>query len=730
MYMSGANAPREANPTPETAKSVGGTARPFELNTPLQFVPGVGPQRLPCYQRLGILRPMDLLFFFPRSYQDIAPYQGILELTPGIRATVVGQVVDIDQKYRFDGRGAVGVLLAIEGGGYVRCVWFNQIYRKNQFQRGMRLVATGIPKSTGVTFEMRHPDVIALPDDQPLPSPKTLAVYPLSDGLQQKHIHQAIHAVLENLLPTVEEALPETLRRRAIELLSPEQTQGSTALLGIHQALRQIHQPETLQQAADARKRFIFQELLVYQLAIASRHYRIRHEHPSPRVVTNGQIHARILNRFPFALTSDQLRVIEEVRADMAQEIPMNRLLQGDVGSGKTVIAQYAMLSAVANKYQAAFMAPTDLLARQHFDTLRSQLRGSQVMIELLTGSISQREQNELHQRIAIGTVDIVVGTQALLSEHVRFHALGLVVIDEQHKFGVEQRAALRDSRIAPHYLVLSATPIPRSIAMTQFGDLDLSILRDKPAGRASVHTYIGESQQEESWWSFVRNQLDQGRQAYVVVPRVDTDEDKDARGVEQVFLELGSSQFRGFRADILHGRMDGEMKQQKLEQFQRGETQVLFATTVVEVGIDVPNATVMTILDANRLGLAQLHQLRGRVARGSFPGYVCVFPAAGIDPKESTRLQTLVSTNDGFELAEKDLQLRGTGDLLGTKQVGAPEFKIAELSRDMDLLLAARRIAQKIIDVDPSLESPEWTRLRKQVLNKHGAFASLSDVG
>ena len=262
----------------------------------------------------------------------------------------------------------------------------------------------------------------------------------------------------------------------------------------------------------------------------------------------------------------------------------MNRLLQGDVGSGKTVIAQYAMLSAVANKYQAAFMAPTDLLARQHFETLRSQLRGSQVMIELLTGSISQREQNELHQRIAIGTVDIVVGTQALLSEHVRFHALGLVVIDEQHKFGVEQRATLRDSRIAPHYLVLSATPIPRSIAMTQFGDLDLSILRDKPAGRAPVHTYIGESQQEEKWWRFVRNQLNQGRQAYVVVPRVDTDEDKDARGVEQVFLELGSSQFGGFRADILHGRMDGETKQQKLMQFQRGETQVLFATTVVEV--------------------------------------------------------------------------------------------------------------------------------------------------
>jgi ATP-dependent DNA helicase RecG len=414
----------------------------------------------------------------------------------------------------------------------------------------------------------------------------------------------------------------------------------------------------------------------------------------------------------------------------MATETPMNRLVQGDVGSGKTVIAQYAMLSAVANKFQAALMVPTELLARQHFERLSTQLSGSQVMVELLLGSLSQREQTELRQRIAIGTVDIVVGTQALLSEHVQFHQLGLVVIDEQHKFGVEQRAQLRESRTVPHYLIMSATPIPRSIAMTQFGDLDISALRERPPGRAPVHTYLGDESQQPKWWEFVCKQLRAGRQAYVVIPRVETDADGDALGAEQVFAMLKEDQLKEFSIALLHGRMDGETKQQRLSDFQSGKTQVLVATTVVEVGIDVPNATLMTILDANRLGLAQLHQLRGRVTRGSFPGYVCLFPTKSSESVDNVRLQTLVATNDGFRIAEEDLKLRGAGDLLGTNQVGAASFRIADLVRDVEVLNVARKIAKEIVEADPRLELPEHAKLRKQVQAKHGAMWILGDVG
>ena len=414
----------------------------------------------------------------------------------------------------------------------------------------------------------------------------------------------------------------------------------------------------------------------------------------------------------------------------MASDIPMNRLVQGDVGSGKTVIAQYAMLNAVANKQQAALMAPTELLARQHYSRLKEQLSGSQVMVELLAGSISQRDRTELLQRIGIGTVDLVVGTQSLLSEHVQFASLGLVVIDEQHKFGVEQRASLRESRLVPHYLVLSATPIPRTIAMTLFGDLDVSILKDKPPGRASVHTYLGNAAQQAKWWDFVAKQVQSGRQAYVVTPRVESDPNSEVLGAEQMFEQLRSGPLAGLRLDVLHGRMDGSEKQSKLDAFSSGQTQVLVSTTVVEVGIDIPNATIMTILDADRLGLAQLHQLRGRVSRGSSPGYICLFAKQGSAPEENARLSVLASTDDGFQLAEQDMRMRGPGDLLGTKQIGLPSLRIADLVRDAEVLNQARRVALECIQRDPNLDLPEHMKLKKQVIQRHGALAELGDVG
>ena len=705
-----------------------GSESPLDGKTPLQFVPGIGPSRAPLFERLGLRRAMDLLFFFPRNYQDIAPWKSVLELEDGVRATVLGRVVDLDRRSSFDGRSILGVLLALEGGGYLRCVWFNQPFRHDQFPRGIRVLATGVVKATGVAFEIRHPETVILGDDEEPPAARPMPVYPLTEGLQQRHVAKAVAAVLP-LADTVEEALPETIRQRII----PE------ALLPIAQALKTIHQPANLEEAQRARERFIFQELFVLQLALAMHRYQVRHSKPSPAIVATPQIHSRILKRFPFELTVNQLQVIDEVRRDMEQEISMNRLIQGDVGAGKTAIAYYAMLNAVANRYQAALMVPTELLARQHFSKLQQQLRDSQVMIELLTGSLSSAVRRELLQRIALGTVDIVIGTQALIGEHVDFAKLGLLVIDEQHRFGVEQRAALRDSRLSPHYLVMTATPIPRTLAMTAFGDLDVSILRDRPPGQSAVTTYVSDIAHQDRWWRFVIEQVRSGRQAFVVAPRLDqgrietsTDESagEESLGAIQWYENLKNGPLANLRLALVHGRMDGEEKQQRLDDFANGETDVLVATTVIEVGIDVPNAAVMTILDADRLGLAQLHQLRGRVGRGRFPGYVCLFPRPDLDLNDRKRLEEFAANNDGFALAELDLRTRGPGELLGTRQSGLPPLKIADLVRDEVWVFQARDIAGEVVARDPNLTLPEHALLRRQVVSKHGQALAISDVG
>jgi ATP-dependent DNA helicase RecG len=443
-------------------------------------------------------------------------------------------------------------------------------------------------------------------------------------------------------------------------------------------------------------------------------------------------IHARILKRFPFTLTNDQQQVIDTIRTDMANTLPMNRLLQGDVGTGKTAVAQYALLSAVANQYQAALLAPTELLARQHAAKLKQQLANSRVMIELLVGSIPPAQKREILQRIAIGTVDIVVGTQALLSEHVEFAKLGVLVIDEQHRFGVEQRATLRSARTAPHYLVMTATPIPRTLALTLFGDLDISILRERPPGQSPVKTYLVQNDQQERWWQFVIKQVQSGRQAYVVVPRVDTNDENEARGAVQWFDSLRNGPLANLRVELLHGRMDSDNKQSTLERFAQGEIDVLVATTVIEVGIDVPNTSVMTIIDADRLGLAQLHQLRGRVGRGKHPGFVALFPSEAIqEPSEAIqRLEAFSKIQDGFELSQIDLRKRGPGDILGTKQTGLPEFIIADLARDETVVLLAKEMAAELVESDPSLKRPDHAKLLRQVVAKHGKAISIGDVG
>jgi ATP-dependent DNA helicase RecG len=449
----------------------------------------------------------------------------------------------------------------------------------------------------------------------------------------------------------------------------------------------------------------------------------------APPLPPSAKIDARITRLFPFELTAEQRKAIGEIAADMAKPVPMNRLLQGDVGCGKTIVAVYAMLLAVAHGCQAALMAPTEVLARQHLRTLERLLANSRVRIALLSGSLTAKQRQETLAKLAAGEIDLVVGTQAIVYGEARFKRLGLVVIDEQHRFGVRQRATLKQAGADPHYLVMTATPIPRTVAMTLYGDLDVSTIAASPPGRQPVHTYSATNDERTKWWDFFRKHLREGRQGYVIVPLVEESEHIETANVQAMFEELAHSELEAFRLGLVHGRMSGEEKDTALTEFAAGRTQVLVATSVVEVGIDVPNATLMTILDADRFGLAQLHQLRGRIARGTFPGYCCVFADDPTDEAQE-RLQAFVATTDGFQLAEIDFQLRGPGDLIGTKQHGLPPFYLADLVRDGPIVMEARQDARQLIAADPGLSRPEFAALRKSLLSRYGAALDLGDVG
>lgn len=677
----------------------------------------VDSQRSPLLRKLGVRWGADLLFLFPRGYEQPALMAVAKDFAEGLRVTFVGTVVDIGSRLTQNGKHILGVQVDLQAGGSVRLVWFNQPFRAKELAVGVQVAATGVLKSTVLNWEMVQPQITVVAEDQPHDeSSKPLPIYPLTEGLKQPAMRNTMKQLVPELLVDVDEVLPSTLR-------------SDLELLDVKSALRCIHLPETEEEYTRARRRFKLQELLVLQLAITLQRQHRESEAQAPACPPSGKIHARILNRLPHTPTIDQERSIADVGDDMARTTAMNRLLQGDVGSGKTVVAQYAMLLAVAHGHQAALMAPTEVLAQQHLSTLGRSLASSRVSIGLLTASQTAAMRRDTLSKLASGEIDVLVGTQSLLSDDVRFASLGLVVVDEQHKFGVMQRAKLRTEQSQPHYLVLSATPIPRTIAMTAFGDLDVSTIRSKPPGRAEVHTYLATHDDLESWWRFLDKHIESGRQAYVIAPRVTTDDPEEVASVESLYESLGASTLKHRRLALLHGRMTGPEKEATLKDFAAGNTQVLVATTVVEVGIDVPNATLMTILDADRLGLSQLHQLRGRVARGTHPGYVTAVGTKGT-PLDNPRLKGFEKSDDGFELAEMDLAMRGPGDLLGVSQSGLPQMRIASLTEDGPLIEIAQTKARQLLAADPLLEDPQFAALRQQTLRRYGDSMQLSDVG
>jgi len=696
------------------------------LTTLVENLPGVKPRDAAALRSMGLKCVAHLINHIPHRHEFESAEAPVEELSAEQTISTRGEVtacrVVTRGKPRFE-----AVLL--DHTGRLDLVWFNQPFLAQSIHPGVRLKVQGKAKRRMSGLQLVNPRHEIIHDDRPEPAAaedRFRPVYPATEDLPTQRIERIIGSVLDPGLALIDDHLPETFRKER-------------SLPSLAEAYRMLHAPASEGEAKAARRRLAYDELLLLQLGVHLRRAHLRRKHHAPALKWTTQIDRHIRARIPFTLTPAQETVIAEVAADLTRATPANRLIQGDVGAGKTVIALYAMLIAVANKRQAALMAPTEILAEQHFASVSRLLAGSEVRVELLTGSLAPEDRAAALRRIEKGDAHIVIGTHALLSDIVGFHDLAVAVIDEQHRFGVHQRALLRekasDPAAVPHTLVMTATPIPRTLSLTIFGDLDVSTLIGLPPGRKPVKTRLVTPAQRADVYDFVRQRLEKGQQAFVVVPAVGADADDEGEGgsrrladVHSTLKELGEGPLAGKRVAAVHGQLKRLTRESIMERFRAGSIDALVATTVIEVGVDVPNATLMVIENADRFGLAQLHQLRGRVGRGALGG-VCVLIA---DPKTQdakTRLSSVVSTTDGFKLAETDFALRGPGDVFGGRQSGLAPFRVAELPKDTDLLLMARRDAAAWIERSPELSSPDESRVRSRLLKAHGKGLGLGDI-
>jgi ATP-dependent DNA helicase RecG len=684
----------------------------LELRSPVKFLKGVGPARAEALARLGIRTAGDLLYHAPHRYIDATTLSPLAKARVGEEVTAVGRVVSTGILPTRRGLRVFRALLRDDSGA-LECAWPGQPFLERTIVKDQLLLVTGpVRYYHGRQIVPREFIILADAGEAPPEKGMILPVYPATEGLSHKQIRGLLHQHLDVLLALVVD--PHPRQRTALDL--PE----------LRAALERVHRPSTLADAEAGRRRLAFDEFFDQQLVQARARFLAKRARAGIRFVSKQELTARLAERLPFELTGDQRRAIREITADMTAAERMHRLLMGDVGTGKTVVALFAMLLAVENGYQAAIMAPTELLAEQHAVTLTRLLAPLEIRPELLVGRGSAAEKSAVRERIAQGAARIVVGTHALIQESVRFHRLGLAVIDEQHRFGVEQRAALAEKGDAPDVLLLTATPIPRSLALTLYGDLDVTTIAERPPGRGTIKTALRTEAARAKIYEFIRAECGAGRQAYVLYPVIDESEKADLKAASTMAEKLAKV-YPEFRVGLVHGRLKPDERDATMRAFRDNAVQVLVATSVIEVGIDVPNASVMLIEHAERFGLAQLHQLRGRVGRGAAASHCILLSDAG---GAAARLRAFTETTDGFRIAELDLRERGMGELTGARQSGGVSLRYANFATDLDLLEAARRGAGEIIARDPALERPEHAAYKASIVARYERGFELFRVG
>ncbi|HRK31935.1 MAG TPA: ATP-dependent DNA helicase RecG, partial [Tepidisphaeraceae bacterium] len=685
-------------------------------DSPTETLAPMTARRVKLLRQLDILTLGDLIEHFPHRYQYEAAEGLISDLVEGQIHTVRGEVVACDY---IAGRGKprFEATLQDESREKLAVVWFNGHYFRRTIHPGIQIRVQGTVRIFRNIPQMANPKMQRVDsDDPPIVESRIRPIYPASADLKSDEIERIIGEHLPSALPLIEDFLDEDRKARH-------------QLISRAEAFQLIHQPQTLRDGPRARRRLIYDELLLMQLGLGISKSLRDGRVTAPQLKVDRMLDERIRRRFPFALTAAQTRAIHQILRDLQSGAPMNRLLQGDVGSGKTSVAVYAMLVAVANKMQAAILAPTEVLAEQHYLTLCNLMKGSSVNVGLFTQRTKRLAKGELNRALSNGDFHLAVGTQALLQQDIEFANLGLVVVDEQHKLGVKQRAKLKTKGYSPHYLVMTATPIPRTLALSYFADFDLSVIDELPPGRTPIRTSLFRSDQSTPAWDFVRKQIEAGRQAYVVLPQIEESPTEDIKSVKAEYDRLRKGPLEGLTLAMLHGELSTEEKQAVMQEFRSGTTQVLVATTVIEVGVDVVNATVMVIESAERFGLAQLHQLRGRVGRGEHESF-CILISDTQTDAAVERLQAMCRTNDGFEIAEIDLQQRGPGEFFGTRQSGLPEMKLADITREIELLQICREDAKEILTADPRLAASSRRTLRNALVKQFGDTIQLAAIG
>ncbi len=683
------------------------------LSTDIQYVKGVGPKLAPLFSKLGIETARDLLFHFPRRFEDRRHLPPIREARPGNHVTVRGTITHVESRPS-RGRAAPVKCILNDGTGQIVLVWFNQpwIAKRLRDTTG-EIIAYGLVKDGGHACEIHSPEWEVIdPDEDADGFTRIVPVYGLTESLMQRSVRRVVAQAINSYADLLEETLPVSIRK----------AQG---LPGIGWAVRHMHQPDSLEEIAQARHRIAFDEFLAIQLMVQMRRAATQQE-PGIKFEWGGNLKNELTQILPFELTGAQQRVVREIWGDMRKGHPMNRLVQGDVGSGKTAVAACAIIAAARSGYQSALMAPTEILAEQHAMSLTRLFEPLGLNVQLVLGKQKAAEKRRATEQIESGAAQVIVGTHAIIQEGVNFAKLGLAIIDEQHRFGVLQRLALRQkSDLVPDVLVMTATPIPRTLSMTVYGDLDVSVIDEMPPGRKPIKTHWKMAKSRETVYESVSKLLNEGRQAYFVCPMITESEKLQTQAAVDLHYRLSNGAFSDYRVGLLHGQMKPAEKETVMDHFRKHELDVLVSTVVIEVGVDVPNATIMVIEDANRFGLSQLHQIRGRVGRGDQQSY-CILIADATTDEARDRLEVMASTQDGFKIAEEDMRLRGPGDMLGTRQSGNLDLRVADLIQDLKVLEEAKQVATDIVATDPNLERAENMRLRSLLRGKREGDAWL----